>query len=42
MSKVPELVAKDYQIMHKINEGAFGQIFKGINRKTGQEVAVKF
>lgn len=36
-----EKVGKHFQIIRKIDEGAFGQIFQGINTKTNLEVAVK-
>ena len=36
-----EKVGKNFKIIHKIDEGAFGEIFKAINTKTNLEVAVK-
>jgi casein kinase 1 epsilon len=34
-------IAGEYQIMSMIGKGAFGQIWKAVNRNTGEEVAVK-
>ena len=42
MTKMPEKVGKNYKIIRKIDEGAFGEIFQGINIKTNLEVAIKF
>jgi serine/threonine protein kinase len=42
MPQIPEKVGKNYKIIRKLDEGAFGQIFQGINTKTNLEVAVKF
>lgn len=36
------IIAKNYQIMSKIGNGAFGEIWKAVNLKTKQEYAVKF
>ena len=40
MSKL-EKVGKYFKIIHKIDEGAFGEIYKAISTKTNLEVAVK-
>ena len=32
---------KGYKIEKMLNEGAFGQVYKGCNTKTGEEVAIK-
>ena len=32
---------KGYTIEKKLNEGAFGQVFKGLDTKTGDPVAIK-
>lgn len=32
---------KHYKVEKKLNEGAFGQVYKGYNTKTGDQVAVK-
>ena len=34
-------IGKSYKILEKINSGAFGEVFKGINEKTNMEVAIK-
>jgi casein kinase 1 len=34
-------VGKTYKLIEKINSGAFGEVFKGINEKTHMDVAVK-
>jgi len=31
-----------YKLVRKLGAGAFGEIFQGIDKKTGQEVAIKF
>jgi serine/threonine protein kinase len=36
-----EKIGKNYQIIQKIGEGAFSEIYLGINIKTKQQVAVK-
>jgi serine/threonine protein kinase len=36
-----EKVGKNFKIIKKIGEGAFGQIYQAINTKTNLEVAVK-
>lgn len=36
------IVAKNYQIVKKIGNGAFGEIWKAVNLKTKKEFAVKF
>ena len=36
------IVAKNYQIISKIGNGAFGEIWKAVNLKTKVEYAVKF
>ena len=33
--------AEDYKILEKVGEGAFGTVFRALNRVTGQEVALK-
>jgi serine/threonine protein kinase len=35
------MIANKYDIISKINEGAFGILFKGKNIRTGEEVAIK-
>ena len=42
MPQIPEKVGKNYKIFRKIDEGAFGEIYQGINTKTNLEVAIKF
>lgn len=37
-----EQVGKNIKIIRKINEGAFGEIYQGLNTKTNFDVAVKF
>ncbi|KPM04352.1 serine/threonine protein kinase-like protein 5 [Sarcoptes scabiei] len=32
---------KGYSVEKKLNEGAFGQVYKGFNTKSGEEIAVK-
>ena len=34
-------VGKTYKLTKKVNAGAFGEVFRGINLKTNQDVAVK-
>lgn len=34
-------VAGRYKLTKKIGHGAFGDIFQGVNIKTGEEVAIK-
>jgi len=36
-----ERVGKNFKMIRKIDEGAFGEIYQAINVKTGLEVAVK-
>ncbi len=36
-----EKVGKNFRIIKKIDEGAFAEIYRGINTKTNLEVAVK-
>jgi serine/threonine protein kinase len=36
------IVAKNYQIQKKLGSGAFGEIYKAVNTKTREEVAIKF
>jgi casein kinase 1 len=36
-----EKVGKNFKIIKKIGEGAFGEIFQAINTKTNLEVAIK-
>lgn len=36
-----EKVGKNFKIVRKIDEGAFGQIYQAINTRTNLEVAVK-
>lgn len=38
---MPEKVGKNFKIIRKIDEGAFGQIYQAINTRTNLEVAVK-
>jgi casein kinase 1 len=42
MPQIPEKVGKNYKVLRKLDEGAFGEIFQGINTKTNLEVAIKF
>ena len=42
MPQIPEKVGKNYKVVKKLDEGAFGQIYQGINTKTNLEVAIKF
>jgi len=35
------IIANKYYIVSKINEGAFGTIYKGLNKRTNNEVAIK-
>ena len=42
MPQIPEKVGRNYKIIRKLDEGAFGEIFQGINTKTNLEVAIKF
>jgi serine/threonine protein kinase len=32
---------KKYKLVENIGKGQFGSIFKGINKKTGEQVAIK-
>ena len=34
-------VGKTFKLIEKINSGAFGEVFRGINEKTNMEVAIK-
>lgn len=34
-------VGKTYKLIEKINSGAFGEVFRGINEKTNMDVAIK-
>lgn len=34
-------VGKTFKVIEKINSGAFGEVFRGINEKTQMEVAIK-
>ena len=36
------VVAKCYQLTDKLGNGAFGEIWKAVNQKTRDEVAIKF
>ncbi len=42
MPQIPEKVGKNYKVLRKLDEGAFGEIYQGINTKTNLEVAIKF
>jgi hypothetical protein len=45
MKKIPENVGTHYKVLRKLDEGAFGQIFQGINTKSNVinlDVAIKF
>jgi serine/threonine protein kinase len=35
------VVAKNFRIVKKLGEGAFGEIFLGVNTKNESEVAIK-
>lgn len=37
----PNYIAGKYTVTNKIGKGAFGEIFRAINRDTGEEVAIK-
>lgn len=37
-----KVIAGHYQLIRKVGKGAFGQIWKALNNKNRQEVAVKF
>jgi len=37
-----QIVAKHYQLIEKLGNGAFGEIWKATNQKTKEEVAIKF
>ena len=37
-----QIVAKHYQLTDKLGNGAFGEIWKAVNQKTKDEVAIKF
>ena len=41
MPQIPDKVGRNYKIIRKLDEGAFGEIFQGINTKTNLEVAIK-
>ena len=41
MPQMLEKVGKNFKILRKIDEGAFGQIFQAVNTRTNLEVAVK-
>lgn len=41
MPQMLEKVGKNFKIVRKIDEGAFGQIYQAINTRTNLEVAVK-
>ena len=41
MPQMLEKVGKNFKIIRKIDEGAFGEIYQAINTKTNLEVAVK-
>jgi GTPase Era involved in 16S rRNA processing len=41
MPQMLEKVGKNFKVIRKIDEGAFGEIFQAINTKTNLEVAVK-
>jgi len=34
-------VGKTYKLIEKINSGAFGEVFRGVNEKTQMDVAIK-
>jgi len=34
-------VGKTFKVIEKINGGAFGEVFRGVNEKTKMEVAIK-
>lgn len=34
-------VGKTFKVIEKIDAGAFGEVFRGINEKTKMEVAIK-
>ncbi len=34
-------IGRTFRLLEKINGGAFGEVFKGINEKTNMEVAIK-
>ena len=34
-------VGKTFKLIEKINGGAFGEVFRGINEKTNMDVAIK-
>lgn len=34
-------IGRTFEVLEKIDEGAFGQVFKGRNIKTGMDVAIK-
>ena len=36
------IVAKHYQLIEKLGNGAFGEIWKATNQKTKDDVAIKF
>ena len=41
MNSMPEKIGNNYRIIRKIDEGAFGEIYHGINVMNNQEVAIK-
>ena len=39
--QIGELIQERYQISAKLGKGVFGNVFKGIDTQTNQEVAIK-
>ena len=37
----PNYIAGKFNITNRIGKGAFGEIYRAVNRETGEEVAIK-
>lgn len=41
MAYIGKEIAGQYKILQKLGKGSFGEIFKGVNTSTNEEVAIK-